>query len=112
MNYLFPEKHTVIHYFFNGFKPWEQQGISHTWAAFTLPTMFTVNQLIRQLRRESNDEGLDGISECIEVGDGVWRQGFSFKLGDPNSDQTLEELGWTEARGTVSKPVWLALYKT
>ena len=112
MNYLFPEKHTVIHYFFDEFKPWEHQGVAHTWAAFTVPTMVTVKQLIRQLRRERNDEQLDGISECIELGDGAWLRGSSFKLSDDNSDQTLEALGWTEARGTVMKPVWLALYKT
>lgn len=112
MNYLFPENHTVIHYFFDGFKPWENQGMSHTFAAFTVATMVTVNELIRQLRRERNDDELDGISECIEVGDGVWLKGSSFKLGEDKSKQTLEALGWTEARGTVNKPVWIALYKT
>lgn len=111
MNYLFPEQHTVIHFFLDGFKPWEHQGMTHTWAAFKVSTMMTVNELIRQLRCKENNEELDCISECIEVGDGVWLRGSSFKLGEDNSNQTLEALGWNEARGTVSKPVWLALYK-
>ena len=114
MNYLFPEReaHTLIHFFLDEVKPWESPGGSYTWAAFTVPTMMTVKQLIRQLGRRNSNVELDGISECIELGDGVWLRGSSFKLGDSNADQTLEALGWTEARGTVNKPVWIALYKT
>ena len=113
MRYLFPERqnHTVIHYFLDMAHPWENPGGSPRWAVYLVPTLLTVKQLIRQLGGGNGNDEQSGISECFEVGDGAWLKGSTFMLSDNKSDQTLEALGWTESRGTVSKPVWIALHK-
>lgn len=61
-----------------------------------------------------------GIQEAIEDGDGQFRTGPAFRLGDPRityqqadgtvAYQTLEQLGWSSQRGEAGrgKPVTIA----
>lgn len=61
-----------------------------------------------------------GVQEAIEEGDGEFREGPAFRLGDPKityesedgmlAFKTLEQLGWSSDRGVVGrgKPVILA----
>lgn len=110
-NYLFPEKHTVLHVVAGGHLPWENPGQEFGFTRHKAPCTMTIKELIRQLGATKGDDDKNGITECMEGGDGGWIIGSSFFQKDEKSSQTLEALGWDESRGKERKPVWIAVHK-
>ena len=104
----------MIHLIEKGVRPWENPGGSFKWRAFKVPIRMKLNELMRGIgirqgvRAETMDLDL-GICEVIEMGDGRWSKGSEYKFMDSGSDQTLEEVGWSEKRGAPggARPVWL-----
>ncbi len=110
-NYLFPEKHTVLHVIAGGHLPWENPGNNFGFTRHKVPCVMTIKELIRQLGATKGGDDKNGITECIERGDGAWIIGSTFFQKDDKSKQTLEALGWDESRGKDRKPVWIAVHK-
>ncbi|MCJ1254168.1 hypothetical protein MMC24_001982 [Lignoscripta atroalba] len=115
IGYLFPpkEKHTILHVVSNEHRLWEAPGKRFGFSTFRVPTLMTLKELVEQLSPPGDINPAWGITECLEVGNGTWREGSSFSLGG-NKDkltQTLGSLGWNESRGTTNKPVWIVLHK-
>ena len=110
-NYLFPEKHTVLHVIADAHHPWENPGSNFGFNRLKAPCMMTVKELIRQLGATKGGDDKNGITECIECGDGTWIKGSTFFQKDDKSGQTLEALGWDQSRGKDRKPVWIAVHK-
>lgn len=111
LNYLFPEKHTVLHVVAGGHHPWDNPASNFGFTRHKVPCMMTVKELIRQLGATDGGDDKNGITECIECGDGAWIKGSTFFQKDDKSKQSLEALGWDESRGKDKKPVWIALHK-
>ncbi|MCJ1338916.1 hypothetical protein MMC09_004205 [Bachmanniomyces sp. S44760] len=109
-SYLFPGKHTTIHFVLDGFQPWKAPHRQFSFSAHEVPTLMTIDELIRQLGISEDRAEKRGIAELIEKGDGIWQQGGSFLLGEKRSSQTLGSLGWNESRGKERKPTWVCLY--
>lgn len=110
-NYIFPERHTLVHVVAGGHIPWENPGRRFGFTRLTVPSMMTVKELIRQLGATAGGDDKNGITECIECGDGTWIKGSTFFQKDDKSKQTLETLGWDSTRGQDRKPVWIAVHK-
>ncbi|MCJ1480834.1 hypothetical protein MMC06_000989 [Schaereria dolodes] len=112
IGYIFPQNHTIFHIVTGNHLPWECPGARFRFSVFRTPTLITIQELIEQASTESDDNPARGITECIEVGDGSWRRGSSFTLNDDPDrlKQTIKSLGWDESRGTIAKPVLLALH--
>ncbi len=111
MNYIFPEKHTVLHVVAGGHLPWDHPGTSFGFTRHKVPCSMTVKELIRQLGATKGGDDKNGITECLEVGGGVWIKGSSFFQKDDKSKQSLGAIGWDESRGKERKPVWIAVQK-
>lgn len=111
LNYIFPAKHTVIHVVAGGYHPWDNPGSNFGFTRHKVPCMMTVKELIGQLGATKGGDDKNGITECLECGDGSWIKGSTFFAKDDKSKQTLEALGWDETRGKERKPVWVALHK-
>ena len=111
LNYIFPEKHTVLHVIAGCHHPWEHPGSKFGFTRHKVPSMMTVKELIRQLGATEGGDDKNGVTECIEVGDGTWIKGSTFLQKHDQSKQSLETLGWDGSRGANKKPVWIALHK-
>lgn len=111
LNYIFPAKHTVIHVVTGSHHPWDHPGSIFGFTRHKVPCMMTVKELIGQLGATEGGDDKNGITECLECGDGTWLKGSTFFKKDDKSKQTLEDLGWDESRGKEKKPVWVALQK-
>lgn len=53
-----------------------------------------------------------GITECgLPTNDRrPWTEVKTFTIGDGESHRSLEELGWTDARGPAIRPIWVCMY--
>jgi len=111
LNYIFPAKHTVIHVVAGSHHPWNHPGSLFGFTRHKVPCMMTVKELIGRLGATEGGDDKNGITECLECGDGTWLKGSTFFKKDDKSKQTLEALGWDESRGEEKKPVWVALHK-
>ena len=110
-SYIFPEKHTKIHFMCFDHQPWDHPGEKFKFITLTVPCMMTIKELIRRLGAPGEADEQRGIVECLNLGDGCWLKGSVFKLSEDKSKQKLEEIGWNESRGTTREPTWLAVYK-
>ncbi|KAF3490958.1 uncharacterized protein GIQ15_00475 [Arthroderma uncinatum] len=120
--YIFPQKHTTIHIIEAFAAPWNNPGGTFQWRSYRVPPTMTVSELIDQLCPTHGPDGrkatAQGITECLEVGDGSWLKGSEFWVGgarggDENMkrrvSQTLAAVGWTDQRGTAAPPVWITI---
>jgi hypothetical protein len=110
-SYIFPEKHTLIHFIRNEHQPWNYPRVQFGFTTHKVPCMMPIKELIKRLGVPGDDDENRGIVECLDRGDGYWTKGTTFKLSEDKSKQTLGEIGWTEHRGRTQKPTWLAVYK-
>lgn len=111
--YLFPERHTMIHFLHDGTRPFDRPpGSTPDFAALKVPTMMTVADLMRRLGVPTDDDDRFGVTECIELGNGYWMKGTTYILGEEKAQRTLEQIGWDESRGRSSKTVWIAIHDT
>lgn len=54
---------------------------------------------------------LNGITECKLSADGLsWLEVQTFRIGDDRSHKSLEEIGWTDSKGTPESPIWVCIY--
>lgn len=119
--YIFPTNHTTIHLIEPNFLPFAHPPRSFKWRVYKVPTTMTLSQLIEQVCVVNCPQGktpVKGILECIELGGGHWARGSEFWIGKGKGEEgamkekvkkTLESIGWDEKRGSVAKPVWLAV---
>ena len=109
--YIFPRSSTIIHFFADGTRPFEQPpGSTPRYATLEVPTMITVAELMRLLGVPNDNNDRYGITECFETDDDGWTKGRTFILSEDQSKSTLHQVGWDDSRGTRNEPVWLAIH--
>ena len=109
--YLFPDSHTIIHFLFDGTRPFDgHPGCTPEFTALKIPTTMTVADLMRRLGVPDYDNDRFGVTECVEVGDGSWTKGSTYILSEEKTKKTLKAIGWDDSRGVANKPVWIAIY--
>lgn len=109
--YLFPNSHTIIHFFYDGHLPFSRvPEEKHEFVVLKVPITMTVAGLMQQLGVPGSDRDRFGVTECIDVGNGTWTKGTTYILSQDKSQKTLKAIGWDDSRGTTSKPIWLAVY--
>ncbi|MCJ1371164.1 hypothetical protein MMC20_002379 [Loxospora ochrophaea] len=111
LGYIFPEKHTIMHVVCNNVKPWTERGLRVDFSAHRVPTLMTVKELIRQLGISGNADNRLGITECVETGDGGWRELGTYLLSEERSTRTIGSLGWNESHGKDKPPVWIVPHR-
>ncbi|KAJ9291631.1 hypothetical protein DTO021C3_988 [Paecilomyces variotii] len=119
--YIFPTNHTTIHLIEPNFLPCAHPPRQFKWRVYKVPTTLSLSELIEKVCVVDCPEGktaVKGIVECIELGDGCWLRGPEFWMGKGKGEEdamkgkvkkTLASIGWDEKRGSVAKPVWLAV---
>lgn len=109
--YVFPRSSTIIHFFADGTRPFEQpRGFTPKYATLEVPTMITVAELMRLLGVPSDNNDRYGLTECFEADDDRWTKGRTFILSEDQSKSTLQQVGWDDSRRTRNDPVWLAIH--
>lgn len=109
--YIFPRSSTIIHFFADGTRPFEQPpGSTPRYATLEVPTMITVAELMRLLGVPNDNNDRYGVTECFETDDDGWTKGRTFILSEDQSKSTLHQVGWDDSRGARNEPVWLAIH--
>ena len=55
---------------------------------------------------------LSGMTECKRSTDGrSWSEVQTFQIGDDKSNKSLQDLGWTDSKGTAESPIWVCVYR-
>ncbi len=108
INYLYPAKHTHIHFIRGLDEPWKEEnnGKGFDFHIFVASCKWTVKDLIEQL---GGDDTM-AVTEVYERGGGAWQQGATIPYKDDKANKTLAAWGWTEKRGKSQPPVWLVLH--
>ncbi|KAI9841670.1 MAG: hypothetical protein M1837_000464 [Sclerophora amabilis] len=110
MGYIFPSKHTTLYVIEGGFKPYENPGAEFDFIIYRAPCGLKVRELLERLGATEGDDTENGVTECLEIGDGLWDKGISSFKSEDSSQQTLEHFGWNEERGKGGNPpVWLTV---
>lgn len=104
--YIFPENNTMIHFFYEGIQPWFPHGQLNYWKRMVSSNM-TVRELIRRMGAPEGADDRNGITECIELGNGLWGQGRTFSIAGEPSGMAIDTARLQKDRDGV---VWLAVW--
>ncbi|KAL1854153.1 hypothetical protein Plec18170_004917 [Paecilomyces lecythidis] len=119
--YIFPTNHTTIHLIEPNFLPFAHPPSPFKWRVYKVPTTLSLSELIEKVCVVDCPAGktaVKGVVECIELGDGCWLRGPEYWMGKGKGEadamkekvkKTVGSIGWDEKRGSVAKPVWLAV---
>ncbi|KAI9884897.1 MAG: hypothetical protein M1823_003304 [Watsoniomyces obsoletus] len=109
MTYLFPAEYTCLHVILNPVVPFESPDVEFQFTILRCPVNMTVLELLNQLGATKGPADKNGVTECLELGDGYWSKGLSIFKSDGAAKSTLAQVGWDQKRGTSHKPVWLVV---
>ena len=104
--YIFPENNTTVHFFYEGTQPWLSYGQLNYWKRM-VPSDMTVRELIQRMGAPEGADDKNGITECIELGNGLWGQGRTFSIAGEASGMTVDAARLQKDGGGV---VWLAVW--
>jgi hypothetical protein len=92
------EEYTIVIHIKGMLPPWTTPGQPLHCESLSLDSTTSLNRLIQVCRENEDCEGW-AITECIELGSGVWEKGITFVYGTPTAiTGTLKGVGWTNAR--------------
>lgn len=115
--YIFGKKQCTFNIVKGRIKPWQSANCLFQFETVHADCRMPIKEFIEQIDAagrapaRASQEAI-GICEMIEVGDGVWRKGSQYLLGDlVKIGQSLGDAGWDEFRGEagMGKPVWLVV---
>ena len=72
-----------------------------------VPSDMTVRELIQRMGAPEGADDRNGITECIELGNGLWGQGRTFSIAGEASGMTVDAARLQKDGGGV---VWLAVW--
>lgn len=72
-----------------------------------VPSNMTVRELIRRMGAPEGADDRNGITECIELGNGLWGQGRTFSIAGEPSGMAIDTARLQKDRDGV---VWLAVW--
>ena len=107
-----PSEHTIVINIKGDVCPWLSPGSSFAVEALALGSGTGLNRLIQVCCGVSTDEESENmaLTECIELGNGLWEKGQTFKYNDAVSRVlTMKDAGWDNRRnrtGGQSLHVW------
>jgi hypothetical protein len=108
---LLPRHVVHLHIVQSGVVPYAAPQSDFRFKLVRAPTNMTVLELLTVLGATRGAAGQNGVTECVEVGEGVWAQGVSV-FGDKNdAKKTLAQMGWDQTRGDTRHPVWLVVHR-
>ncbi|KAH6643581.1 hypothetical protein C7974DRAFT_438513 [Boeremia exigua] len=93
--------------------PWLSPGAQLLTEMLHISSSTGLNRLIQVCNNNADDEGCENmaITECIELGNGLWEKGQTFKYGDAVARVlTMKCVGWDNSRnrlGGQSLHIWL-----
>ncbi len=108
---LLPRKFVELHVICGGVVPYRTPRSDFRFKRVRAPTNMTVAELLTALGATRGAAGKNGLTECVEVGEGVWAKGVSVFRDKPDANKTLAQLGWDDSRGDTQPPVWLVVHR-
>jgi hypothetical protein len=93
--------------------PWLSPGAQFVTEVFNISSSTGLNRLIQVCNNNASPDDCENlaITECIELGNGMWEKGQTFKYGDAVSRVlTMKDAGWDNKRnrtGGQSLHIWL-----
>ncbi len=109
MTYLFPAQYTCLHVITSTVVPFDHPDVEFQFTILQCPINMTVIELLNQLDASKGPDDKNGVTECLELGDGYWSKGLSIFKNDGAAKKTLAQVGWDQKRGVSHKPVWLVV---
>ncbi|KAF2797707.1 hypothetical protein K505DRAFT_414863 [Melanomma pulvis-pyrius CBS 109.77] len=95
------EEYTIVIRIKTHIEPWLQPMQPMVCESLNIDSSTSLNRLIQVCRENLECEGW-AITECIELGNGLWEKGITFIYGTPTAiTGTLKGVGWTNARNRV-----------
>lgn len=93
--------------------PWLSPGAQFVTEMFNISSSTGLNRLIQVCNNNASADDCENmaITECIELGNGLWEKGQTFKYGDAVARVlTMKDAGWDNTRnrtGGQSLHIWL-----
>lgn len=93
--------------------PWLSPGAQFVTEMFNISSSTGLNRLVQVCNNNASAEKCENmaITECIELGNGMWEKGQTFKYGDAVARVlTMKDAGWDNKRnrtGGQSLHIWL-----
>jgi hypothetical protein len=93
--------------------PWLSPGAQFVTEMFNISSSTGLNRLIQVCNNNASADECENmaITECIELGNGLWEKGQTFKYGDAVARVlTMKDAGWDNKRnrtGGQSLHIWL-----
>lgn len=93
--------------------PWLSPGAAFVTEMFNISSSTGLNRLIQVCNNNASADECENmaITECIELGNGMWEKGQTFKYGDAVARVlTMKDAGWDNKRnrtGGQSLHIWL-----
>jgi hypothetical protein len=98
-------EHTVVIWIKGNVCPWLSPGAQFAVAPLCLASTTGLNRLIQVLNEAAPPEECENmaITECIELGNGMWEKGQTFKYNDAVSRVlTMKDAGWDNTRNRTN----------
>ncbi|OAL51985.1 hypothetical protein IQ07DRAFT_586325 [Pyrenochaeta sp. DS3sAY3a] len=105
-------EHSIILLIKGNVCPWLSPGSQLQMEALALASTTGLNRLIQVCNDNASDEDCENtaVTECIELGNGLWEKGQTFKYNDAVSRVlTMKDAGWDNKRnraGGSSLHLW------
>jgi hypothetical protein len=105
-------EHTIVMWIKGNVCPWLSPGAQFQVECMGFPSTTGMNRIIQVLNDNKPAEECENtaITECIELGNGMWEKGMTFKYDDAMSKVlTLKDAGWDNKRnraGGSSLHIW------
>ncbi|KAI9816610.1 MAG: hypothetical protein M1827_001743 [Pycnora praestabilis] len=111
-SYLQDDRTCKVHIVTAGFPaPYEGERLEFGFNIKKVAISTPLKDLIRMAGAKGDDPAKNGITECIEVGNGVWRKGTTIWSKDERAKKTMKDIGWDESRGTTRRPIYLFVHR-
>ncbi|PNS16099.1 GrpE, mitochondrial [Sphaceloma murrayae] len=107
--FVYPRRNTYVH-LIKTTKVWEAGKGKAGWGfkIHRVPVSLSVVEFGEAVLGDGAAEWV--VTEVVELGDGEWSKGTSFKFGDDKAKGTMRSFGWNERRGGELPPVWLVVH--
>ncbi|KAL6710441.1 hypothetical protein ACN47E_008489 [Coniothyrium glycines] len=105
-------EHTIFYHIKGNVCPWLSPGSQFQMEAMAIGSTTGLNRLIKVLNNNAPDDDNENmaVTECIELGNGLWEKGQTFKYNDAVSRVlTMKDAGWDNKRnrnGGQSLHLW------
>jgi hypothetical protein len=108
-----PAETTSINRILTNAAPWETVGMPFTVEPMQFDAGWTINRVIKAMRKPQTECVGWGATECLELGGGRWARGMTYVYGTHQAtESSISAVGWGPNRGRDGKePCYVYCHK-